>query len=69
MKQKTFDVASQDSKRLDPSIIDIGLKGNYPCTEVREIDGQTVEITYIDRVTAVSRVVAKVPKRVAESSN
>ena len=69
MKQKTFGEAQNDSKRLDPSVIDMGLKGTYPTTEVRQIDGQTVEITYIDRVTAVSRIVEKVPKRVPESGD
>lgn len=63
MKQKLFSQAQEESTRLNPAIIEQGIKGKYPCSEIREIDGQTVEITHIDRVTAVSRVVAKVPKR------
>ena len=54
-----------DSKRLNP-VIDPGIKGKYPHVEVKTVDGQLTEITYIDRVTVVSRPVDKVPKHVAE---
>jgi len=70
MKQKTFSQAQEESPCLNPElIISPGLKMNYPHVEIHEINGQTIEVTHIDRVTAVSRVVQKVPKRAPEPSN
>lgn len=61
-KQKTFDKAQSESKKFSDAISQ-GTKEKYPYVEVKEVDGQLTEITYLDRVSVVSRPVTKAPKR------